>query len=295
VNTVEQRRAGYVALVGRTNAGKSTFLNAVLEAKAAIISDRPQTTRKRILGVKTSARGQIVFFDSPGIHKPLFKLNDRMMKEVHGILEDADVVLYFIDVNDDREDEFVLSLLRQAAKPTFLLINKIDTVRKSKILERIDKWRLLFPWREIVPISALKMDNVDRVLDLVLTVLPVGEYFYPEDACTFQSEKHYVAELIREQLLGEVRDELPFATTVVVEEITDKGRVIFVRAEVYVETQSQKKIIIGRHGSLTKRIGEGSRRELEEYFGKQVFIDLFIKVVPDWRNSSQFLQQMFDS
>jgi GTP-binding protein Era len=289
----EPRRSGYVALVGRTNVGKSTFLNALLEAKIAIVSAKPQTTRRKVLGIKTTERGQAVFFDCPGVHKPHFKLNELMMKEVRDALHDADLVLYFVDVADSRPDEFVLSLLGEAGKPVFLAINKIDTLNRARVLERIQAWKDAFAWREIVPLSALRGDNLDLIEELIFRALPAGEDLYPAEETTLQSQAYYVGELVREKLLDLVEDELPFTTTLRVEEIKDRGEVVYVRAEIWVESPAQKKIVVGRQGGLIKRVGTAGRAALEEYFAKKVFLDLFVKVVPGWRNSPEVVREIF--
>lgn len=288
------RRSGYVALVGRTNVGKSTFLNALLEAKIAIVSAKPQTTRRKVLGIKTTARGQAVFFDCPGVHKPHFKLNELMMKEVRDALHDADLVLYFVAVTDPRPDEFVLALLTEAKKPVLLAINKIDKLGRGRVLERIQEHKDAFPWREIVPLSALRGDNLELIEELIFRYLPEGEDLFPAEESTLQSQSFYVGELVREKVLDLVEDELPFTTTVKVEEIQDRGEVVYVRAEVYVENPAQKKIVVGRQGGLIKRIGTAGRESLEEYFAKKVFLDLFVKVVPGWRNSPQIIREIFD-
>ncbi len=263
-------RSGYIALIGRTNVGKSTFLNAVLQMKVAIISDRPQTTRKRILGIKTTAKAQMIFFDCPGVHRPQFKLNERMMKEVNDALLESDLILYFVEVEDQRPDDFLLAMLKQANKPVFLVINKIDRLNKVHVLQRIDMYQALYPWREIVPISALQGDNLDRLLELIEKALPCGENFFDAEQWTQQSERYYLSELIREKLLQHVRDELPYITLVTIEEVKDRGDLVYVRADIGVETASQKKIVIGRKGGLIKQVGQEARRELEDYFGKQV-------------------------
>ena len=285
------RHSGYVALLGRTNVGKSTFLNALMQTKVAIVSDKPQTTRKKILGIKTTERGQIIFFDCPGIHKPHFKLNELMMKEVNDALHDADLILYFIDIGDAKQDEFIFSQLQKAAKPVFLVINKIDKLNKSRILEKIQSYNEVFPWREIVPISALKGDNLELIEELIFNTLPEGENFYPAEEFTLQSEKFYLGELIREKVLNLVEDELPFTTTLKIEEIKDRGEVVYVRAEIFVETRAQKKIVIGKQGNLIKQIGSQARLALEDYFAKKVFLDLFVKIVPGWRNSPQIIRE----
>jgi GTPase len=287
-----KKHSGYVALIGRTNVGKSTFLNAILETKVSIVSNKPQTTRKQILGIKTTKYGQIIFFDSPGIHKPYFKLNERMMKDVHASLLDADLVLYFMEMGDQREDDFAISLLENIGKPVFLVINKIDKFNKAKVLEKIDRFKDTYQWSEIVPLSALKNINTDLIENLIYKYLPENEYFYPEEEWTLQSERFYVSEIIREKVLNSAEAELPFTTTVKVEELTDKEKIYYIRADIYVETNSQKKILVGKHGNFVKHIGETARKDLEDYFEKQVYVDLFIKVVPNWRNSPHILSQL---
>jgi len=288
------RRSGYVALVGRTNVGKSTFLNALLEAKIAIVSAKPQTTRRRILGIKTTPRGQAVFFDCPGVHKPHFKLNELMMKEVRDALHDADLGLYFVALRDPSRDEFIHSLLAEARKPVILVINKIDQQGRGRVLAKIQEYKDAFPWKEIVPVSALRGDNLERLEELIFGYLPPGEDLYPAEESTLQSQAFYVGELVREKALGLVEDELPFTTTVKVEEIKDRGDTVYVRAEVYVDNPAQKKIVVGKQGGLVKRIGSEGRAALEEYFAKKVFLDLFVKVVPGWRNSPQVIRGIFD-
>ncbi len=283
-----------MALIGRTNVGKSTFLNYIMETKVSIVSNSPQTTRRQILGIKTTKQGQIIFFDSPGIHKPQFKLNEKMMKDVHNSLLDADIILYFIEVKDYRKDEFVLNMIKSLKKTTILVINKIDLYKKSKVLLQIDYFKEKYNWNEIVPISALKGDNLDRLENLIFEYLPENENIFSPDEFTLQTERFYLAELIREKMLNLIHHELPFTTSVKVQEITKKEKIIFIRAEIYVESLSQKKILIGKHGSLMKKIGETARTDIEDYFNKKVFLDLFVKVVPNWRNSPHFLKDIFD-
>jgi len=286
--------SGYVALIGRTNAGKSTFLNSVMGAKISIVSDKPQTTRKRILGIHTTPRGQAVFFDSPGIHQPRSRLNEKMMKDVHMSLREADLVLYFTEIKDEREDPFILGLLEESRKPVILVINKIDMFRRSRSLARMAALKDRFPWKEIVPLSALNGVNVDLLESLIFNHLPSGTPLFPEDALTRQSESFYASELIREQLLQQTRHELPFTTLVTVEELKKREDLVIVNAEIHVETRSQKKIMVGRSGSMIKEIGTQARRELEDYFDRKVFLDLHVRVSPNWRNSPRVFATMFE-
>ncbi|MCK4888873.1 MAG: GTPase Era [Candidatus Aminicenantes bacterium] len=290
----KNKNSGYVALIGRTNAGKSTFLNSILETKVSIVSDKPQTTRRQILGIHTTPKGQVVFFDSPGIHKPEYRLNQKMMKDVHNSLMDADLILYFVDIKDRDEDNFIISLLDDK-KNVFLVINKIDKLAKEKALVKMNRMKDMYPWKEIVPISALKKTNIDLLEDLIFSYLPESDIqFYDEEESTVQSEKFYISELIREKLLNQTRDELPYSTFVKADEIKDRGNIIYVRATIHVEKPSQRKIVIGKKGLMIKKIGEDARVEIEEYFDKKVFLDLFVKVVPNWRNSQFILQDIFE-
>jgi len=283
-----------VALIGRTNAGKSTFLNSIMDTKISIVSDKPQTTRRQILGIHTTARGQIVFFDSPGVHKPEYRLNQKMMKDVYNSLTDADLILYFVDINDRDEDNFIISLL-DGKENVFLIINKIDKFAKEKALTKIDSMKNIYPWKEIVPISALKKLNIDVLENLIYDNLPKSDIqFYDDEEYTLQSEKFYISELIREKLLIQTRDELPFTTFVKADEIEKRSNIIYIRSTIYVDKPSQKKIIVGKKGQMIKKIGEDSRKEIEEYFEMKVFLDLYVKIVPNWRNSPFILQDMFE-
>lgn len=291
---ITKKHSGYVALIGRTNAGKSTFLNSIMGVKVSIVSDKPQTTRKQILGIKTTKRGQIVFFDSPGVHKPRFKLNEKMMKDVHNSLNNADVILYFVEISDRSKDSFIIDLLKEK-KNVFLVITKIDQFKKSRVLEKIEKMKDLFHWKEIIPVSALNGDNLPLLEDLIYDYLPESDQmFFNDDQYTVQSEKFYLSELIREKILFNTRDEMPFTTMVNLVELKDRGEIIYIRSEIYVETQSQKKIIIGKQGKKLKTIGETARIDLEDYLEKKVFLDLFVKVVPNWRNSRNILSESFN-
>ncbi len=286
------QKSGFVALIGRTNAGKSTFLNSLLEMKISIVSTKPQTTRRQILGIKTSTQGQIVFFDSPGIHIPHFELNKKMMNDVHSSMHDADLILYFVEMDNNKKDEFIYSLLKKTQKPVFLLINKIDKYNKGKALDKINYFKDDYNWSEIIPISALKPLNLDLVEKLIYQYLPPGEHHYPEDEYTVQTEKFYIAEMIREKILNFTRSELPFTTSVAVEELQKKENINYIRANIYVERRSQKKIVIGSKGSLIKKIGETARKDIEEYFAKKAFVELYVKIVPNWRNSNFILNEV---
>ena len=285
-------KTGYVALVGRPNSGKSTLLNAFLGQKVAIVSDKPQTTRISILGIKTTDKGQIVFIDNPGIHKPLHTLNKRMMNFVYSALETSDVVCLLVDATEKfgHGDEYVLEILRKVKTPVFLLINKVDIVRKDRVLPVIDHYKDLFPFRDIVPISALTGINLDVLEKLITEALPDAPKLYSDEEITDQSERFLFAEIVREKVLKYVREELPFVTAVYIESIEKKDQpVTYIRASIFVEKDSHRKIVIGRHASLIKQVGIEARREIEDYIGHKVYLDLQVRVREGWRDSEDVL------
>jgi GTP-binding protein Era len=295
-------KVGYVALIGRPNVGKSTLLNALLGQKVAIISDKPQTTRISILGIKTTGTGQIIFIDNPGIHKPLHTLNKRMMNFVYSALETADVLCLLIDAAEKygHGDEFVIETLRKLTTPLFLLINKVDIVRKDTILPIIDKYKDLLPFKEIIPISALKGINLDILEKRIYDFLPDAEKLYEDGTITDQTLRFQLAEIIREKLLKRVKEELPFVTAVLVDtmeerkdaeagEKEDKRKVTYIRASIFVEKDTQRGIIIGRNGRVIKEIGIESRREIEKILDSIVYLDLKVKVRERWRDSAAVL------
>jgi GTP-binding protein Era len=284
-------KVGYVALVGRPNTGKSTLLNKILGQKIAITSNKPQTTRMSILGIHTTDRGQIIFVDNPGIHRPLHKLNKRMMNFVYSSLETSDIVCLLIDATEKfgQGDAFALAILKNVRKPVFLLINKVDIVKKENILLLIDKYKDLMPFKEIIPISALKGTNLDVFVKLVYDNLPVAEKIYSDDEISDQSERFLLAEVIREKVLAHVEQELPWATAVYIEEIERKEPKSYIKASIFVEKDNHRKIIIGRHGDLIKMIGTEARREIEEILEGPVFLELQVKVRPEWRDSADVL------
>lgn len=297
----EKTKVGYVSLVGRPNSGKSTLLNRILGQKVAIISDKPQTTRTSIIGIKTSEQGQIIFVDNPGIHKPLHRLNRRMMNFVYSSLETADVICLLIDglLKFGGGDQFVIDTLQKISTPIFLLINKVDVIKKSKILLIIDKYKDLLPFAEIIPISALKGTNLDALEKNIYQHLPEAEKLYSDDDISDQSERFLLSEIIREKMLSHVKQELPFVTAVFIDKIEDraqgedphKKRVgKYIKARIFVEKDNHRKIIIGRHGSLVKAIGMEARREIEEIFAAKVYLDLQVKVKERWRDSPNVLE-----
>ena len=287
--------AGYVALIGRPNAGKSTLLNRVVGQKIAAVSDKPQTTRFRIQGVITKPEGQIVLVDTPGVHLPGYELNRRMMAAVQDALLGVDLVCLLRDasVSTGNGDRFVLDLVKRAEKPALLLLNKIDKLEdKAALLPLMDFYRNEFEWREIIPISALKDEMTDVLIDSALRHLPEGEPIFGEDELTDQPLRVMVAEIVREKVLHVTGDEIPYVTAVVTERY-EEVREDFARINcvIVVERPSQKKIIIGRGASRLKEIGIRARREIEELLGHRCHLELFVKVEEDWRNSAHLLDE----
>lgn len=291
----ERRKSGLVALIGRPNAGKSTLLNRLIGQKVAAVSDKPQTTRWRIRGILTEERGQIIFVDTPGIHKPKHQMNVRMMRAVSRAVEDVDLVLLLVDACESfgSGDRFVLDLVKRAAKPTFLLLNKIDRLAdKRTLLPLIDLYRREYDFAEVIPISALTGENLSLVVEKIFEYLPEGPLYYPEGEITDQPERVIVAEIIREKLLMVIHDELPYVTAVVTEQFHDEGSLLRIHAVILVERESQKPIIIGKGGERLKKIGTLAREEIEFLFGKKVFLQLYVKVRERWRDSEAVLDQI---
>ncbi len=314
-------KVGYVALIGRPNVGKSTLLNRLLGEKVAIVSDKPQTTRISILGIKTTASGQIIFIDNPGIHKPLHILNKRMMQFVHSALESADLLCLLIDATQryGHGDEFVIETLRRVKTPILLLINKVDAVRKDNLLPLIDKYKDLLDFKEIIPISARTGINLDVLEKTIVKFLPEAEKVFDDETITNQTLRFMLAEIIREKLLQRVEEELPFVTAVLVERLEERKKetgseagdeaevegaepdrrimrkrkerkkTAYLQATIFVEKDNQRKIVIGRNGQVIKEIGIEARREIEDILEARVFLDLKVKVKPRWRDSAAVL------
>ena len=289
-------KAGYASLVGRPNAGKSTLLNRIIGEKIAIVSDKPQTTRHRIVGVKNYPEGQIAFVDTPGIHRPLHRLNVRMVDAAVDTFREVDVIALVFDASSKpgHGDEYVSSLLKDVRTPAVLVLNKIDLIAKSKMLPLIERAQSWHSFAAIVPVSATTGDGVDRLERVLLEQLPEGEPGYPEDYLTDQPERALVAEIVREKVLQYTRDELPFSTAVVVDQFDEqeRDRLLRLYCTIFVETESQKPIVIGRAGEMIKRIGTEARRDLEAFFDTKVFLDLHVKVNPDWRDNDRVLDEI---
>jgi GTP-binding protein Era len=290
-------RAGLVALIGRPNAGKSTLLNRLVGTKLAIVSDKPQTTRTRIIGVKHRADAQIVFVDTPGIHRPLHRMNVRMVDAAVDATRDVDVVGLLVDVGErpGKGDRFVLDLLKGVKAPVFLILNKIDLVKKTRLLPMIQQYAEMKRFEEIIPVSAATGDNVDRLEQAIVDRLPEGEPLYPQDYLTDQPERVLAAELVREKILQFTRAELPFSSAVVVDRFEepegDRG-ILKLYCTIVVERESQKPIVVGRGGAMIKRIGTAAREDLERLFGTRVFLDLHVRVKSEWREDDAVLNRI---
>ena len=280
-------KSGFVAIVGRPNAGKSTLINALVGAQVSIVTPVPQTTRNRILGIVNRPDAQIVFMDTPGIHKPLSRLNEQMMAFVRQALAERDLVLLIVDASEKfgRGDEFALVLLKQYAPRAILLLNKIDVIAKQRLLPLIDRYSKLHEFEEIIPISAAKGSGLEEVMAAVLKCLPEGPRYFPPDMYTDQPERFLASEIIREKVIRHTRQELPYVTAVLIERFEEGETITNIYATIVVEKDSQRPIIIGAGGQQIKQIGTEARRELEKLFPPKVFLELFVKVEPHWRDS----------
>jgi GTP-binding protein Era len=294
--------SGFVCILGRPNAGKSTLLNALVGERLAIVNPKPQTTRNRILGIvqipqqKKKIGGQIVLIDTPGVHKPDTSLGRKMMSEVREALEGCDLLLLIVDVTRKfgQADESVLEMARKSKTPVFLLLNKIDLLRnqKDKLLPIIDGYRKLYAFKEIIPLSARKPEGLDLLLEKIIGTLPEGPRYFPEDQITDQPTRFMVAEIIREQVLVETSEEVPYATTVLVEQFEEGAKLTRIAAAIYCEREGQKRILIGKQAQMLKKIGTAARLQIEKMVGTRVFLELFVKVSPDWRESHAFIEEL---
>ncbi len=283
--------SGFVAIVGRPNVGKSTFLNRVIGQKIAIMSDKPQTTRNKIQGVYTTKDAQIVFIDTPGIHKPQNKLGDFMMESALSALKEVDAVLFMVNATEHRGagDNFIINHLKTVEKPIYLLINKIDEISPDDIMPIIEQYKNALPFKDVYPISALQGNNVPELIETLVKTLPNGPQYYPADEVTNHPERFVISELIREKVLELTRQEIPHSTAVVVESIKDEQSLLRIRATIIVERDGQKGIVIGKGGEMLKKIGTLARKDIENMMGNKVFLELWVKVVPHWRDKANLL------
>lgn len=294
-------RSGFVCILGRPNAGKSTLLNALVGEKLAIISPKPQTTRSRIQGIinipkqKGKGGGQIILVDTPGVHKPDSSLGRKMMVEVREALEGCDLVLLLMDASQkiDARDQFAMDLLKKTSTKAFLILTKVDLIReKSKLLPLIEEYRKLYNFAEVIPISALKRKGLDVLLQNILDALPAGSPYFPEDQLTDQPTRFMAAESIREQILLNTGEEIPYATTVIVDSFEEGARLTRIAATIYCEREGQKGILVGKGGRMLKKIGTAARLQIERMLGTKVFLELYVKAEPGWRDSRQFVEEL---
>ncbi len=288
-------KSGLVSFVGRPNAGKSSLLNRIVGEKLAIVSDKPQTTRHRILGVKNYPEGQVVFVDTPGIHRPLHRMNVRMVDTATETLREVDVVGVVIDASESPGQglRFLLNMVKDTNAKTVLILNKIDLVKKHKLLPVLDQLSKEGDWHAIVPVSAITGDNIERLEQVLLDALPEGEPMYPPDYLTDQPERTMVAEMVREQVLRLTRDELPFSTAVLLDRWEEEqGQMLRLYMTILVERDSQKPIVIGRAGEMIKEIGSSARKEIEQFLDRKIFLDLRVAVKEQWRENDRLLDEM---
>ena len=295
MNSGKGFKSGFVAVVGRPNVGKSTLINALIDDKIVIVSDKAQTTRNRIVCVYTDEKKQIVFMDTPGIHKPKHKLGEFMVDQAVDSLREVEAVLFVVAANEKRGpgDNFVIEQLRKVNVPVFLIVNKIDTMEKQDLLEAIVSYENSYPFEAVVPISAKEKDNIEEVVNLLEKHLPEGPKYFPDDMITDQPERLIISDIVREKILLQTHDEIPHAIAVDVDEMkTRDDGTTYVRATIYVERDSQKGIIIGKQGAMLKTIGRQARGDIERLLATKVFLDLWVKVKKDWRNKSGMLSEL---
>ncbi len=296
MKTDAQHKSGFVAVVGRPNVGKSTLINSLIGEKILITSDRPQTTRNKIMCIMNVPNAQIVFMDTPGIHKPHHKLGEYMVRTAESALQEVDAVLFVVDATERRGagDNYIINKLKEIHTPVILVINKLDLLLKEdRIFTVIDTYKQAYDFKAVIPLSALMDKDFSPLLSELLPCLPVGPEFFPEDMVTDQPERLLVAELIREKILKLTRDEVPHSVSVEIQEMKLRANdSLYIRADIYVERPSQKGIIIGAKGALLKLIGQQARKDIESLLGNKAYLDLWVKVKPDWRNREQILQQL---
>lgn len=287
-------KSGFVTIVGRPNVGKSTFLNNVIGQKIAIMSDKPQTTRNKVQGVYTTDDSQMIFIDTPGIHKPKHKLGEFMLKVSKNALREVEVIMFMINATQKlgAGDKYIMEMLKDTKTPVFLVVNKIDAVHPDELLEIIDAYKAEFDFAEIIPISALQGNNVQQLLDTLKKYLPEGPQYYPADQVTDHPERFIIAELIREKVLHLTRDEVPHSVAVEIEKIAkdDNKDLVRINASIIVERDSQKGIVIGKRGALLKEIGTRARKDIETLLGSKVYLELWVKVQKDWRDRASQLR-----
>lgn len=288
-------KSGFVSFIGRPNVGKSTLLNSILNKKVVITSNKPQTTRNLIQGIYNEDDTQIIFVDTPGIHKAHNKLGRALNKQAYFTINDVDIIIMVIDITEKvgSGDKFVIDILKNIEnKPVFLVINKIDKLPREEILSKIEEYMSLYNFTEVIPVSARKKENVDRLIEVIKKYLPDNIKYFDSDTVTNSSPEFIISELIREKVLELTDEEVPHSVTCIVDELYEEEKIINIGASIIVDRENLKKIIIGKNGNMIKEIGIRARKDIEEYFGKQVYLDLFVKVIPKWRDKEKFLNMI---
>lgn len=293
INNINKlHKAGFVNIIGSPNVGKSTLMNALVGEKLSIITSKAQTTRHRVMGILNGDNFQIVYSDTPGVLKPNYQLQEAMMQIVNMAFVDADIILLVTDIFEDvKLEETILNKVKKTKKPLLILINKMDLATQNQLEEKVDCWKKLFPNTEIIPISALEKFNTEYVFNRLLALLPESPPFYPKDQLTDKPERFFISELIREKILLNYKKEIPYSVEVIIESFKEEEKIIKIRAEIVVMRESQKGIIIGHGGKPLKNVGIQSRKDIEAFLGKQVFLELFVKVNKDWRNNKNELKK----
>lgn len=288
-------KSGFVSFIGRPNVGKSTLLNSILNKKVVITSNKPQTTRNLIQGIYNEDDTQIIFVDTPGIHKAHNKLGRALNKQAYFTINDVDIIIMVVDITEKvgSGDKFVIDILKNIEnKPVFLVINKIDKLPREEILSKIEEYMSLYNFTEVIPVSARKKDNIDRLIEVIKKYLPDNIKYFDSDTVTNSSPEFIISELIREKVLELTDEEVPHSVTCIVDELYEAEKIINIGASIIVDRENLKKIIIGKNGNMIKEIGIRARKDIEEYFGKQVYLDLFVKVIPKWRDKEKFLNMI---
>lgn len=287
-------KSGFIALVGRPNVGKSTLLNAIMGRKIAITSDKPQTTRNIIQGIYTDDDSQMIFIDTPGIHKPKNRLGKILNKEAYISMDDVDIILFLVDITENlgKGDKFIIDLFKNTSKPVILVINKIDRLPKSEILHKIEEYKDLYDFDEIVPVSAVKGDNIDRLISVLKGKLTDNIKYYEDDVVTNVSNSFMISEIIREKILELTHEEVPHSVNVVTEDISYDKNVVNIKTMIVIDRENLKRIIIGKQGTMIKEIGRRARIEIEELLGKKVYLELFVKVIEKWRDREKYLNEI---
>ena len=288
-------KSGFVSFIGRPNVGKSTLLNSILNKKVVITSNKPQTTRNLIQGIYNEDDTQIIFVDTTGIHKAHNKLGRALNKQAYFTINDVDIIIMVVDITEKvgSGDKFVIDILKNIEnKPVFLVINKIDKLPREEILSKIEEYMSLYNFTEVIPVSARKKDNIDRLIEVIKKYLPDNIKYFDSDTVTNSSPEFIISELIREKVLELTDEEVPHSVTCIVDELYEEEKIINIGASIIVDRENLKKIIIGKNGNMIKEIGIRARKDIEEYFGKQVYLDLFVKVIPKWRDKEKFLNMI---